>query len=268
MNDDMRQRYVTQSTSISVLFCELGAHEGAMDIAELMLCNCYGVVNFQDVGNSDAKPLYGNQDLVIEVLATYSRSAYQQTYDLVQDRAGMHQHLEEKEVLSNDAHFKEVQRRKNFHQNKRPGIAERREDEELHASYLKKADKINKEIDELRTRMKDNTNQLRWVRRRASTAGLAAKNFLAEHEKGENRAEANTPKASDLHPNTLTRLHSCSEVFDRNPESRWGVIREQVKSLTKNPLDCHGEDQINMSMGVIICCPLASPSSSDVTDRL
>jgi hypothetical protein len=50
-------------------------------------------------------------------------------------------------------------------------VALRREDEELHATYVKKSEKLQKELSDVQRAMVDNTNQLRWMRRRASTAG-------------------------------------------------------------------------------------------------
>jgi hypothetical protein len=70
-------------------------------------------------------------------------------------------------------------------------VALRREDEELHAAYVKKSEKLQKELSDVQKAMVDNTNQLRWMRRRASTAGQV-REWETKRERESARARRST----------------------------------------------------------------------------
>lgn len=125
--------------------------------------------------------------------------------------------------------------------------------QDLHTTYIKKVEKMHKEQADLEAAMFDNTNQLRWIRRRASTAASAARNLidvLQAHVKATSTAEVppgpNTSapnkfsfSVTDPDEDTVACLESCLKVFDEDPESDWGSLRSTIKHLTKNPLDCN-----------------------------
>ena len=39
-----------------------------------------------------------------------------------------------------------------------------------------------------------------------------------------------------------------TDVLDADPDSKWGLMRTVIKYLTKNPLDAHALNQVNMAM--------------------
>lgn len=61
-----------------------------------------------------------------------------------------------------------------------------------------------------------------------------------------------SPTKSAKSSRSLTRLHSCLDVFSSDPDSRWGSFRLQVKEATKNPLDADDSRCIHMAMPVPI----------------
>ena len=237
MIPEEQERFVVICARVSALFCNIENYEGAIDVAELMLRTCYALDNFQDMGNPDVHPVYGSAELLTEVLSIYARCTYFEARDLADARTDMQQRRDGLESALSDATNKETVRRKSF-SGQRLSIAQRREDEELHGAFLKKTEKINKDINEINTSMQDNTNQMRWIRRRASTAGLAAENLLKQ-----------VPKHAASHKTAATeQIRFCTDVLDADPDSKWGLIRTVIKNLTKNPLDAHALNQVNMAM--------------------
>jgi len=284
MTPDVRQRYVAQSTCIAVLFCEQQAFEGAIDVAENLLRGCYSVENFQDIGNKGVLPVYGSPDDIAEALTTYCRCSHFQASILSNSRRDMQSRADSLGNMVSDLTQQETSRRKTL-SGQRLTAALRKEDDEHYSAFLKKTDKMRKELAELDVASRDNTNQLRWMRRRASTAGLAARHLLDLYATGnvttqvtdvvgqQRPAEVlcSSAKMSDealqaleslepytaehmstAHTRTLTRLHSCMEVFDKDPDSKWGLLRQQIKDSTGNPLDCHDESSIQMGLGLLI----------------
>lgn len=61
-----------------------------------------------------------------------------------------------------------------------------------------------------------------------------------------------SPTKSAKSSRSLTRLHSCLDVFSSDPDTRWGSFRIQVKEATKNPLDADDSRCIHMAMPVTI----------------
>jgi len=169
-SDEKQQNFIKQCMRIAELFCELGAYEGSIDVAELLLRKCYDIENFVDIGNSQVEHVYGSSDDIAHALAIYSRCAFQETLALSKIREGMKRRSEDLTNSIADASQKETLRRKQL-STQRMTVALRREDEELHAAYSKKSERLQKELMELQGAMADNTNHLRWIRRRASTAG-------------------------------------------------------------------------------------------------
>ena len=114
MTEEQRQQFTSQAASIATLFCELGAFEGSIDIAELLLRSCYGIENMQDIGNPGAAPVHGTRwnDTIIEALATYARCTFLQAEVLlVKIRALNDEHAARERELAS-VKEKEKQRRK------------------------------------------------------------------------------------------------------------------------------------------------------------
>jgi hypothetical protein len=191
MNADQQHRFMEQSAHISKLLCELGAYEGAIDTCELLLRCCYKVDNIQDIGNEDSFIVEGAMfmDLIIEVLATYSRASYLQILGLTKKRKLIQQQLDSQEDNLNNANIKENQRRRTAASLPQT-TAHRREEEEHQAAFTRQIQKLKREIDQTRGIIADNTNQLRWTRRNAAVAGLAAKHLLADRHKAAHKSDS------------------------------------------------------------------------------
>ena len=170
LSKEEQENFISQCMRIAELLCEIEAYEGCIDVAELMLKKCYDIDNFLDIGNAEVDHVYGSSEDIIHTLAVYSRCAYKQTLVLSKMREEMKKKSEDLTNSIEDASLKEAQRQKQLSM-KRMTMALRREDEELHATYVKKSEKLQKELSDVQRAMVDNTNQLRWMRRRASTAG-------------------------------------------------------------------------------------------------
>ena len=190
LSKEEQENFIKQCMRISELLCEIAAYEGCIDVAELMLKKCYDIENFLDIGNAEVDHVYGSSEDIIHTLAVYSRCAYKQTIVLSRMREEMKERSEDLTNSIEDTSLKETQRQKQLAM-KRMTVALRREDEELHAAYVKKSEKLQKELSDVQRAMVDNTNQLRWMRRRASTAGQV-REWETKRERESARARRST----------------------------------------------------------------------------